>query len=192
MGTDSSSEQSKRHGFSLVESAIVLAVVGLVLGGIWIASAAMHENYKVNKTVDGLVFIIQNTQKIISVRDSEALGFYGLTNTLIAAGAFPKDWVQGNTVKDLFNDDIGVVNYTGPARFDLYMNGVPRSACIKIVVKVTSLAADTGTSTIVGSVAINSSSIEFSANASVSPDAAAASCVDSNYIRFIVAYSRVS
>lgn len=50
---------NRKEGFSLIESAIVLAVVGLVIGGIWVAAASVIETRKVNQTVSGL-FVIMN------------------------------------------------------------------------------------------------------------------------------------
>lgn len=51
--------RNARRGFNLIEAAIVLGVVGLVIGGIWYSAAAMYENYKVNKTVEQSLMIYQ-------------------------------------------------------------------------------------------------------------------------------------
>lgn len=54
-----------RKGFSLVEAAIVLGVVGLVIGGIWVAAATVIENHKVNKTVEGITTNVSNIRKFL-------------------------------------------------------------------------------------------------------------------------------
>jgi len=41
---------SQRRGFNLVEAAIVLGVVGLVIGGIWTAASSVAHNQKVNES----------------------------------------------------------------------------------------------------------------------------------------------
>lgn len=41
-------------GLSLIETAIVLAVIGLVIGGIWVAAAAVSEKMKMNTLVTGI------------------------------------------------------------------------------------------------------------------------------------------
>lgn len=69
MGTDSSSEQSKRRGFSLVESAIVLGVVGLVLGGIWWAASAMRERQKINDLVSGVILGADKLRNLVTPAD---------------------------------------------------------------------------------------------------------------------------
>lgn len=41
-----------RSGFSLIEAAIVLGVVGLVIGGIWVAATAVQQKMALNQTVE--------------------------------------------------------------------------------------------------------------------------------------------
>lgn len=52
-----------RQGFSLIESAIVLAVVGLVIGGIWVAAAHITQKRRAQQTVDGLLIISEKLLK---------------------------------------------------------------------------------------------------------------------------------
>lgn len=78
----------RQRGFSLIEAAIVLAVVGLVLGGIWVAAAAMYENYKVNKTVEGIFSTARNIQNLISIRDAEAFGHPHQLSPIVARRFF--------------------------------------------------------------------------------------------------------
>lgn len=39
---------ARRRGFNLIEAAIVLGVIGLVIGGIWVAAAKVQQNMRVN------------------------------------------------------------------------------------------------------------------------------------------------
>ncbi len=143
MGTDSSSEQTKRHGFSLVESAIVLAVVGLVLGGIWVASAAMYENYKVNKTVEGTISTVRNIQKLISFRDAQGIGqMQNIEPLIVAAGCPPKDWISGVDVKSPVTGDLNIYGYLNHIDFTFY--NIKRSICIKMITKLSYLQASAG------------------------------------------------
>ncbi len=132
---------SSRHGFSLVEAAIVLGVVGLVIGGIWVGAGALSESYKVNKTAEGILSTSKNVQNLISARDSEAIGHVvSITQTLIDAGAFPEDWVRGSVVETPLGNDMRVANayigLPGP-RFSFYIDGVSRQHCIKLLVSLT-------------------------------------------------------
>lgn len=49
--------QTKRtlRGFNLIEAAIVLGVVGLVIGGIWVAAAAVQSNLREADASKGLL-----------------------------------------------------------------------------------------------------------------------------------------
>ncbi len=56
--------KSIRRGFSLIESAIVLGVVGLVVAGIWVAAANMYENKKVDDLVSETMSIFYKAQEL--------------------------------------------------------------------------------------------------------------------------------
>ena len=104
-----------RMGFNLIEAAFVLAVVGAVIGTIWVAAAKFYEDYKVNKTVNDVALIVKNLQGLISIRDSEEMSMQGLTDltpTLIAAGVYPNDWVNGNIIKNPFGGTSYARKYT--------------------------------------------------------------------------------
>lgn len=148
-----------RMGFNLIEAAIVLAVVGLVVGAIWSASANFYENYKVNKTVEGILFIVNNTRKLISYREAEAIGHLpvattqGITEFLANAGAFPKDWVHtsGVYVQTNFGNSLKFGNRISPVPA---LQGIPviegalfdltKSECAKIAVKLAATAGNVG------------------------------------------------
>lgn len=50
-------------GFSLVEAAIVLGVVGLVIGGIWVAAAKVNDSIKWRQTEEGWIYYMNLTAK---------------------------------------------------------------------------------------------------------------------------------
>jgi type II secretory pathway pseudopilin PulG len=140
----------KKRGFSLIEAAVILAVVGLVLGGIWVAAAAMYENYKVNKTVEGVFITARNIQNLISIRDAYVIGGGGveITSTSLASGAFPKNWIDTNRIKSPFGGSVLVFNYSPPInpdyRFLINFKNIYSSSCVKLVVKVSSAGAVAG------------------------------------------------
>lgn len=51
-----SPRSSATNGFNLIEAAIVLGIVGLVIGGIWVAAAAVNDHYKWQKTEAGWLY----------------------------------------------------------------------------------------------------------------------------------------
>lgn len=90
----------RRKGFNLLEAAIVLGVIGLVIGGIWVAASAVAFNYKVNRMDEGFGIIIQNLKN--QTRDFgpswvELINTSG-TGPGINIDILPSDWKNGTTV----------------------------------------------------------------------------------------------
>lgn len=131
-----------RRGFSLIEAAIVLGVVGAVIGTIWVSAANMYEEYKVSKTVEGIFTTARNIQNLISFRDGEEIGpGVNITATLLSAGVFPKDWVSDNKI----TTPIGSNLVAGNEVFQFYISLAPTyTSCIKMMVRATSFSAMTG------------------------------------------------
>ncbi len=140
----------RKMGFNLIESAIVLGVVGLVIGGIWVAATAVNEHSKINRTLEGLIITARNIQSLISVADSGNIGAADITSTVLSAEAFPADWVVGGSIKTPFGGSVTVTNSitvtgqgSGP-RFSIWLYGFSPSACIEFLVKLSGIAAMSG------------------------------------------------
>ncbi len=77
-----------RKGFNLVEAAIVLGVIGLVIGGIWVAASAVTRNQNLNAFMQEVTLIIEdignNFKHITTTRNSAAMHNY-----LMAKGFYP-------------------------------------------------------------------------------------------------------
>jgi len=133
----------RKRGFNLIESAIVLGVVGLVIGGVWVAAAATKESMKVTDTINGVLFISRNVQRIISNRDAASLpDDTVLDSTLIGVQAFPSNWVSGNTIKHPFGNQITVLNRNdgGPLRFRIDLLQIPKATCITLITRMSGIA----------------------------------------------------
>lgn len=143
MDAQPTTHQRKRRGFNLIEAAIVLGVVGLVIGGIWVASAAMYESYKVNKTVEGILTIARNVQELISYRDAERLGhLYPLSLAARKSSAIPEDWIKNDNIKSPLGGAVSLRNLTdfNYARFNISLSEVTKSECISLVVRISSIS----------------------------------------------------
>lgn len=70
----------RRKGFSLIEAAIVLGVVGLVIGGIWVAAATVYRNHRLNQTVAGIGVIYRNTRNLFDTTFSSNIFLSTFTN----------------------------------------------------------------------------------------------------------------
>lgn len=122
------------RGFNLVEAAIVLGVVGLVIGGIWIAASAASETYKVNKSVEGMFQTSRNIQNTIPKSNASVIGNNGdMVPIVINANLAPADWVKNGTLVNPFGGSIDIYNVSGDWRYTISFNNVPKSACIKML-----------------------------------------------------------
>lgn len=80
-----------KRAFSLIETAIVLGVVGLVIGGIWIASASVMHNLAVAKTSEGLLYFKSRGADLIT-KNMFTVSDNSITSFANAAGLIPGDW----------------------------------------------------------------------------------------------------
>lgn len=130
-------------GFTLTEAAIVLGIVGLILGAIWVAAASVYNNLRVSRATEEL---LQSVQSIRSLYATQSVVDFTNEVALISAGVFPNDMVNA--------DGDGLINPWGEA-VTVAPNGsdttefvitftVPNKACTDFLVRNTGQGRDTG------------------------------------------------
>lgn len=125
---------SNSSAFSLVEAAIVLGVVGLIIGGIWVAAAQVTLYLQTSRAVSGIMSIKDNMQRLISRRDSCAMGDNVYPSDLVGIGIVPDDWEQGSTIIHPFGGTLSIKNMcTSGARFDLIISGLKKAQCFRLL-----------------------------------------------------------
>lgn len=79
---------SRKRGFSLIEAAIVLAVVGLVIGGIWVAAAKVNDSIKWRQTEEGWLYYVRLTTENFNARNArhEDIDYTFLSHFPLPAG----------------------------------------------------------------------------------------------------------
>jgi prepilin-type N-terminal cleavage/methylation domain-containing protein len=99
---------SSRRGFTLTEIAVVLGIVGLILGAIWTAAAHVYQQKKVNQEVEEIQDIVQAvrslyaTRGVIGAGTPGVIGAAGCMNTLlVSSNSFPSDMVTPGAPADL-------------------------------------------------------------------------------------------
>lgn len=121
-----------RKGFNLIEAAIVLGVVGFVIGGIWYAAAGFNENRLANKTVADVFYIAQGLQSKLSAADAAQIPAWSqIGSYAIAADIYPKDWIQNGIAISPYGTTSGITNTGGS--FDFYFRVKTHSQCIRLL-----------------------------------------------------------
>lgn len=140
-GRHMTEKNRKRRGFNLVEAAIVLGVVGLVIGGIWVAAAAVQSNLRKSDASKGLIQIVQNVRNL----------YYGqagpnsevdVTTQLIQANVIPGDFIRGTTAVNPWNGYVSVT--LDSSSMAVQYDAVPRDACIELSSRNTNISTGIG------------------------------------------------
>ncbi len=67
---------NQKKGFNLIEAAIVLGVVGLVIGGIWVAAAAVKDRFEEKHFYEQISHVVRVAQKLLPQSIPLACGGY--------------------------------------------------------------------------------------------------------------------
>lgn len=141
----------KRWGFTLTEAAIVLGIVGLILGAIWVAAAAVYNNLRVSTTSNQLLQIVQSVRSMHATQNTVDPA---ITAILVAqAGGIPSDMVTKDAggvvtaVRDVWAGNVTVTAQTYTVANDSFavsFTSVPQSACSDLLVRNTGSGRDSG------------------------------------------------
>lgn len=124
------------QGFSLIESAIILAVIGLIIGGIWVASAAITEARKSTRHVEQITQIINNAYNLWrgqEIPDPSSPGGQSILPEMIAAGLIPADAVMtASTAQNPWGGTLDVKLFSGSSKLTIATRTLPYTACVKV------------------------------------------------------------
>lgn len=170
-----------RRGFNLIEAAIVLGVVGLVIGGIWVAAAAVQSNMKKSDASRGLIQIVQNVRNLYYGQSPTATAT--ITNNLIAANAIPGNFVNSTTsALNPWNGAVTVaIAGASYDQIDVAYATVPKDGCIELTSRNTNISTGVGLTQIL--IANGTSTVTVaSTNFPYLPTAASTDCGATNTI----------
>jgi len=134
----------KTRGFTLTEVAIVMGVVGLILGGIWIAAAAVYTNHRVNTAYTQVMKIAQGVRALMATKpqfncDAPSMCDRNIVPDLKAAGVIPKDmWDPDNADRgrNPWGSAAFVFSTTQGNGFLIHYSRMPQDGCIQLISKV--------------------------------------------------------
>ena len=140
------------RAFSLIEAAIVLGIIGLVIGGIWIAANAIGTRRKQAEFIEGLLYMTSTISQIWPKNialptpgNSPGLGVY---NALaISAKAVPENWISSDTViRDPWGSAVNIDFGTSwGAAYNVWIiefSSITQTDCYALVKQLNSLSRD--------------------------------------------------
>jgi prepilin-type N-terminal cleavage/methylation domain-containing protein len=136
--------EKPNKGFTLTEIAIVLGIIGLILGAIWVAAAGVYTNQKVGKANTEILNIVQAVRGLYSTNADlgTAPTANDLTGTMISAGAVPSDMVSNGTLTDPWGSGATFITWNSNSSFLVEMTNVPLAACIALISTIAGTGRD--------------------------------------------------
>lgn len=132
-----------RKGFSLIETAIVLGIVGLIIGGIWIAASAVNQNLQKSEVTKTTLAMVKGVQNLFDGQTVSANA--SITTSMINAGVVPASWVKTaadntQTAVSPWNGDVYVA--IGANRVTIQFYGAPKKMCVDLVSRMPALVGN--------------------------------------------------
>jgi len=122
---------ARRHAFSLIEAAIVLGIIGAVLGGLWVAASSVSSNMKVNATLTGINEMVIKINQLF-YNSALPASLTTINDALIATNIAPPDWQKGSTLIHPWGGALSVDIRVSPMLLRFYLSDVSGPACIKL------------------------------------------------------------
>jgi prepilin-type N-terminal cleavage/methylation domain-containing protein len=150
--------RQRRRGFTLTEIAIVLGIVGLILGAIWVAAAAVYNNLRIAHANTEVLQIAQAIRSLYATTGTDA----GMsTDNLICAKAVPADMINvagctgaGTLLDPWAGGATTITPDSDNAGFVISMSNIPEAACINLLMAVAGAGRDPGLFYAEGSAAV--------------------------------------
>ncbi len=124
-----SSKLSSESGLSLLESALALAILGLIIAGVWIVSGSAFGSNKKNRLAEQ---VIASVETIRSYSRNVDMGATVLnTQNIWDLGLLPTDVRRGGTFRNIYGGSFGAAL----SRTNLYitLTDVPSEACVDLI-----------------------------------------------------------
>lgn len=103
-------------GFNLIESAVILAVIGLVVGGIWVAASALSQSRKKAELQSAIPLMVDGTRALFTNQmwPTNPAGQTDITATLIASGKIPGSLLKNGSLTNPLSGTTFIVTLLYP------------------------------------------------------------------------------
>ena len=128
--------QKRKKGFTLTEIAIVLGIIGLILGAIWVAAASVYNNQRINQGQTAILQTLQGIRTLYAQQASITAG--NDTPAMINAGIIPTNLISaaGNTMQAPWGGVMMVGGDTTGAAIVIEFGGMTSALCTGIIAAV--------------------------------------------------------
>lgn len=148
--------QREKKGFSLLEAAIVVGVVGLVIGGIWGVVSSVRASMQSNQLHQQTLNLVSSIRDYYANRPLPSVAG-SITDTLGMKGRFPEEMCPANCVSDLSNGlprtirnayggaaTVVIPNPAYPNQFYINYTSVTQKGCMELGMKLSARAPEIG------------------------------------------------
>lgn len=143
----------RRRGFSLVEAAVVLGIVGLVVGGIWAVASTTRASMQANQLHQQTLNLAKSVRDYYAARALPS-GSAALTTTLRTLGRFPEEMCPATcvsgTITTVYNAYGGTTTVAIPAltapinQFNVTYGSIDEKGCIQLGMMLSARSAENG------------------------------------------------
>lgn len=145
------------QGFNLIEAAIVLGIVGLIVGGIWAAASSAYNNMRLQGATSQILVVAQNARNMFSNNPSDT---EALTNEQsISLGLVPTNMVTNvsgsNVIRSPWGSQVDVTRGSGDRFITIVYNDLPQASCTGLLTRLAGTGSNSGIRTISGGAAGN-------------------------------------
>lgn len=142
--------RARQHqaGFNLIEAAIVLGIVGLIVGGIWAAASSAYENMRQQTASKQLLALVQGIRGYYAQAGTDT--FDTNASNIVNLGLAPNDMViNAGGTPSLRHQWGSTVTFTATAvtnyaTFGIVFNNLKREQCANLLSRVANAARGSG------------------------------------------------
>ena len=132
--------RQRSRAFSLIESAIVLGVIGVVIGGIWAGANAVAISNQKSDALKTTLSIVQGVRNLY-VGQTVASNI-NITGNMVDAGIVPAGWVNGSgTISSPWNRNVYI--YVTSNGVHVYLTSMSKALCADLIFRMPSLVTRT-------------------------------------------------
>jgi type II secretory pathway pseudopilin PulG len=131
-----SPHQRTKRGFTLVEAAITLGVIGFAIGALYLATGSVNQNRNINNALADMLMVSRNIQQLYRGSSIIVNPNNFTTANMVRARVFPASMLNGATPQTPWGSNITLGVGPTADTFSLTYNGLTELYCRNLVGRV--------------------------------------------------------